>query len=142
MNELYEGIYNEMGTSGSPTALYTAIGGRMYPVKAPQGTEFPYVVYDQITSEDELDFNAQNEIFTMQFDVFTQSDDPFSAGTIMGNLKTVYDNCDLTVTGWRSLYMVREFVVPNNDLKEDSPDSIPIMGYSIQYEIQLEKVRS
>ena len=137
MNALFTAIKTKFGTSGSPTALYTAIGGRMYLIKAPQAATFPYVVYELITAVDDLGFSDENELFQIQFDIWTQNNSASSAGTILGHLKSLYDDCELTVSGWRFLSMIREFVVPNNDISQ----APPIMGYSVQYEIQLEKVR-
>lgn len=140
MNALFTGIYSAFtaGAPGSPTALYTALSGRMYLKKAPQEATFPYVVYDLITAIDELDFTDENETFILQFDIFTQNNSASSAGSILGNLKTLYDDCSLTVVGYRHLYMTRDSVIPNDDIKQVPP----IMGYSVQYECQLEKVRS
>ena len=124
-----------MGSSGD---FYDAIGGRLYLVKAPQGATFPFAVYDLITATDELDFSEENETFQIQFDIWTQkaaSNSMDEAGDILGYLKTVYDDCDLTVDGWRALSMVRDFVVPNNDFSQDPP----VLGYSVQYTIELEK---
>lgn len=139
MNVLYTGIFSKMGTSGAPTAFYTAIGGRLYHIKAPQlNATFPYAVYDLITGVDDLDFSDENEIFTIQFDIFSQNNSASEAGTILAALKGLYDDCVLTVTGWRHLSMKRDFTVSNNDFSQVPP----IMGYSVQYEIELEKARS
>ncbi|MFH2075420.1 MAG: DUF3168 domain-containing protein [Pseudomonadota bacterium] len=124
-------------TDYAENALYTAIGGRMYHVKAPQSATFPYVVYEIITATDELDFSQELQVFQVQFDIFTENNSASSAGTILGYLESLYDDCSMTVTGWRFLSMVREFVMSNNDISQVPP----IMGYSVQYEIQLEKAK-
>lgn len=137
MNVLFAGIYNEMGTAGSPTALYTAIGGRLYLGQAPQEATFPYVVYDLITQYDELDFSDEIKIFQIQFDIYSQNNSATEAGTVLASLETVYNNCALTVTGWRHLSMILDFMIPNNDFEEVPP----VRGYSVQYKIELEKAK-
>lgn len=136
MNTLYTGIYNLFKVDTNH-AFYVSVGGRLYPVKAPQETTFPFSVFWSVTAADELDFNEENEIFLIQFDIYTQNNSPLSAGTILANLKTMYDDCSLTVDGWRHLSMVRDFVVSNDDLTEDPA----IMGYSVQYSVELEKAQ-
>lgn len=136
MNALFTGIYN-LFISDTGHAFYTGTGGRFYLNKAPQAATFPYCVYHLIAANDELDFGEENEVFQVQFDVFTQNNSALSAGTLLAGLKSRFDDCALTVSGWRHIYMVREFVAPNNDLTEVPP----IMGYSVQYEIMLEKAK-
>ena len=138
MNVLFTGIFNKMGTAGSPTAFYTAIGGRLYLNKAPQEATFPYVVFFLITNDDELDFSDENKIALIQFNIFTENNSATSAGTILGHQEDLYNDCDLTVSGWRHLSMDLDFIAPNNDLTVVPP----IMGYSSQYTIELEKVKS
>jgi hypothetical protein len=137
VNALFTGIYSKIGTAESPTDFYTAIGGRFYHVKAPQGATFPYGVYDMIDDSSELDFNEENLMITIQIDVFAEDNSAKSAGVILGHQKALFDDCALTVSGWRFLSMTREWTVPNHDISRVPP----IMGYSSQYEIELEKAR-
>lgn len=136
MNALFTAIYSKMTTG--PPAVYTSVGGRIYLKKGPQQATFPYIVYDLITSIDNLNFTDDNEIFFLQFDIFTENNSATSAGTILANLKALLDDCSLSVTGYRHLYMIRDSVMPNDDITQVPP----IMGYSVQYECQLEKARA
>lgn len=136
MNVLNAGIYN-LFKADTSHAFYTGISGRFYHVKAPQNATFPYAVYDLIIADDELNFTDENESFQMQFDIFTQSNSTSSAGTLLAAMKTLYDDCTLIVTGYRFLKMTRDWVIPNNDLIAVRP----VMGYSVQYDIWLEKAR-
>jgi len=117
--------------------FYDDIDGRLYLDVAPQQSTFPYCVYtgDRTT---ELDFSEEHRLFLIKFDIFSQNNSAFEAGEILENLKTMFDNCSLTVTGWRHLQFKRSMVHPNNDFTQTPP----IQGYSVEYEVLLEKARS
>ncbi len=139
MNKLYASIYNlfKAAPDSVHSAFYTAISGRLYLFNAPQSAAYPYVVYFPVTNNNDLDFTDEHETFKIQFNLFSQNNSALEAGTILGYLKTVLDNCKLTVSGWNALKFQRDFVIPFNDL-EQTP---PIHGYSVQYNCLLEKGR-
>ena len=116
--------------------FYNDIGGRLYLDVAPQAATFPYCVYtgDRIN---EMDFTDERRAFSIQFDIFTQNNSALSAGNILENLKTVFDNCVLSVSGWRHLQFKRDMINPNNDFSQVPP----VVGYSIDYDVLLEKAK-
>ena len=136
MNALFQGIWNRFAAT-TTTGFYNDVSGRMYHGKAKQETSFPYCVYFEVTDTDELDFSDEREEFLIQFNIFTQNNSALQAGNLLESLKTMFDNCSLTVTNWRHLNFQRDFVMPNNDFEQDPP----IHGYSIQYNVLLEKAR-
>lgn len=137
MNALFKAIWNRFATTTS-NGFYNDVLGRMYLNKAPQGTTFPYCVYFSVSDIDDLDFSEEHEDFLIQFNIFSQNNSAVEAGDLLETLKTMYDNCSLTVTGWRHLQFQRSLVIPNNDFSQVPP----IHGYSIEYEALLEKTRS
>ena len=137
MNSLFQALYNRFSAS-TTTGFYNDISGRLRHNVAKQGDPFPYCVYFSVSDVDELDFSDEREDILMQFNVFTQNNSALQAGQLLESLKTMFDNCSLTVTGWRHLYMQRGQVYPNNDFTQVPP----IQGYSIEYNILLEKERS
>jgi len=88
-----------------------------------------------VSDYDDLDFTDEHEDFLIQFNIFSQKNSALEAGTLLESLKTMFDNCSLTVTGWRHLKFQRDWVVPNDDYSQDTP----IMGYAVQYSVLLEK---
>jgi hypothetical protein len=52
-------------------------------------------------------------------------------------LKSLFDVCSLTVTDWRHIVFKRGNTYPNNDFDRDPP----INGYSVEYEVIIEKAR-
>ena len=136
MIELYEAIYNKFNNSTGHGA-YTNVGGRFYLNHAPQGATLPYIVYWQVADIADQDFGEEQEDFTIQFDIFSQNNSATEAGTILGNVKSLLDDCALTVTGWRHVTFSRGNTYPNNDFTETPP----IHGFSIEYEVMIEKTK-
>jgi len=109
----------------------------MYLGHAPQETIFPYCVYFSVSDIDELDFSEEREDFLLQFNIFSQNNSSLEAGNLLNSLETMFNNCSLTVTGWRHLQFKQGLVFKNNDFTQTPP----IQGYSVEYEVLLEKSR-
>ena len=137
MNALFTAIYNRFETT-TGSGFYNDLSGRMYLNHAPQEATFPYCVYFPVTDYDELDFTDEREDFLMQFNVFSQNNSAIEAGELLESLMTMFDNCSLTVTGWKHLQFQRSLVMPNNDFSQEPP----IHGFSIEYDVLLERQRS
>jgi len=136
MNSLFQAVYNKFSAT-TTTGFYNDVSGRMYHNIAPQGAVFPYCVYFSVSDLDDLDFSDEQEDILLQFNVYSQNNSALEAGNLLESLKTMYDDCNLTVTGWRHLGFQRNAVYPNNDLSQVPP----IQGYSVEYDILLEKER-
>lgn len=137
MNPLFAAIYNLYNNS-TGHGVYTTVSGRFFHNVAPQGTPYPYIVYFAPTDLDDLYFVEELQEFDIQFNLFSESESALEAGEIYENLKAKFDNCNLTVTGWRHLRFQRRRATENGDF-EPSP---PIQGYSVFYDVLLEKVRA
>lgn len=137
MNSLFKAILNRFATTTS-SGFYNDISGRLRLNKAKQGEIFPYCVFFSVSDIDDLDFTEEHEDFLIQFNIFSQNNSAVEAGDLLETLKTMFDNCSLTVTDWRHLQFKRSLVMPNNDFSQVPP----IHGYSIEYEVLLEKERS
>jgi len=96
---------------------------------------FPYCVYFEIVDIQDVDFGEYKEEITAQFNVFSQNSSATEAGIILSCFKDLFDDCSLTVTNWRHVYMQRKSIYPNNDFDQDPP----IQGYSIEYDMLIEK---
>ena len=137
MNSLFQSIYNHFSAT-TTTGFYNDVSGRMYLNNAPQEASFPYCVYFSVDDANELDFSDEHEDFLLQFNIFTQNNSSLQAGNLLESLKTMFDNCSLTVTGWRPINFQRDRIYSNNDFTQVPP----IQGYSVEYNALLEKRRS
>lgn len=137
MNALFAAIMTHFAlVPGS--GFYNDIGGRMYLDVAPQESTFPYAVFFMAADENDPDFTDEHEDIEIQFNIFTQDNSGLAAGTLLGSLKTMFDYAALSVTGWSQLSMIRSQVLSNNDFTRVPP----IRGYSVMYDVRLEKKRS
>ena len=136
MNALFSAIWNRFNSTTG--GFYNDVSGRMYLYKAPQETPFPYCVFFSVTDYDDVDFSDEQEDILIQFNVFSQNNSATQAGNMLEDLKTLFDDCRLTVTGWNHIYFNRRLVTPNNDVGQVPP----IYGYSVEYDVLLEKQRS
>ena len=137
MNSLFTAIWDRFATT-TGSGFYNDVSGRMYLNHAPQETTFPYCVYFSVSDFDELDFAEEREDLLIQFNVFSENNSPIESGNLLESLKTMFDDCNLTVTDWRHIYFQRNLVIPNNNFEQVPP----IHGYSVEYDVLLEKTRS
>jgi len=136
MNSLFKGIWDHFSaTTGS--GFYNDIGGRMYLNIAPQESSFPYAVYFSVTDDNDPDFTDDHEDIEIQFNIFTQNNSALEAGQLLESLKTMFDFCALDVAGWSHLNFQRTMTLPNNDFTQIPP----IQGYSVMYDVLLERKR-
>lgn len=136
MNALFKAIYTYF--SLNPTeGFYLDIGGRMYLNVAPQEVTFPYCVYFSVADDSNPDFTDEHEEFEIQFNIFSQNNSALEAGNLLESLKTMFDYCSLSVSGWSHLDFRRTSVLQNNDFGQVPP----IQGYSIMYDVLLERTR-
>jgi hypothetical protein len=138
MNAIATAIYNRSQVASD---FKTAIGTRFYFVKSADTIVYPYVVYFPLQEKPEYYLNAQStnasnfEKIKLAFNIHSNTINSSSeVGTILEYLKTHFDNCDLTVTGWNDIKMERYNVLGpfwDNVVKE--------WTYQVEYEIILQK---
>ena len=136
MNALFAGIWDHFSAT-TTTGFYNDVSGRMYNYKAPQRATFPYCVYFPVSGLDDIDFGEEREEILMQFNIFSQNNSALEAGTLLESLKTMFDDCSLTVTGWNHIEFSRNLIYPNGDYSQNPP----IHGYSVEFDVMLEKIK-
>lgn len=128
-------------TSGGPPAVhnaaYLALGGRLYLSRAPQGATAPYCIYSMVSQVAGWTFSEAEEMFRIQFSVWSQSASSVEAQDAMSAVQALFDDCTLSVTGYNHVYMQREF---STLLREDAADEIWWHALT-DYNVMLEKSR-
>ena len=104
MNNLLTAIYGK--TSGS--ALSTAVGGRIYLDEAPDKTVLPYAIFYIVSAVPDRTFTERYTDLIVQFSLFSESTSAVEITTIYGYLKTLFDECALTITGSTLIWMKEE----------------------------------
>lgn len=103
MNNLLTAIYGKV--SGS--ALANDVSGRVYLDQAPQGVEFPYVVFFIVSGTPDRTFTERYTDTVIQFSIFSDSPAATEITNIYKDLRALYDECTLTITS-SSLVWMRE----------------------------------
>ncbi len=110
INAIAKGIFDILVAN---VPLVAALGGeRVYRIKAPQKSAFPYITFDLLTGVPEGTFADTRAIdeTTWWFNVFGEGDLGSKAvGTIVGLMADVLDGASLTVAGYTPLKCVYEF---------------------------------
>ena len=103
MKALTTAIYGKL--SGS--ALGTDIGGRLYKGRAPEGAEYPYVVFMLVSDVPDLTFSEKYQDVLIQFSLFSSASGSTEIEDMFTHLKTLYDECSLSPTNETLIYMMR-----------------------------------
>ena len=127
MQVLFTGLYNKYLSNAS---LKAAITG-MYFTEAIQTAILPYIVYFEISNVPDWTYTEDMENFLIQFSIYSSDSSSVDILSIFEKLKTCYDWKILTVAGWNSIYMKREF----NILSRDND----IWKMDVQYRIEVQK---
>lgn len=94
MNNLLQAIMTKI--SGS--ALSSDVGGRIFLDEAPDGVEFPYVVFFIVSDVPEDAFAKDGEVVTIQFSLFSASQGAAEITDMYADLKALFDDCAMTIT--------------------------------------------
>jgi len=130
MNALLTAIYNKF-TAAPVNTLYTALNGRMFTRYAPQGTIFPYAVLDIVSGVSDWTFDYDFDDIDIQFNLFSQSSGETEIGNLLSYLRSLYDDCTLSVSGYTHLFM-RYSQYWSLSQPDDS-----VRQYTVQYRILL-----
>jgi hypothetical protein len=101
MNNLLTAIYGK--TSGS--ALSTYVGGRIYLDEVRQDIALPYVVFFIVSGMPDKTFTEHYTDTMIQFSLFSDDESGAEIQTMYANLKTLFDECALTITGSTLVWM-------------------------------------
>jgi hypothetical protein len=137
MINLLTAIYSKI--SGSSFA--TAIGSRFYQGEAPiGGADYPYVVFKIVTNRPDNTMSSSYEDVVIQFDLFSTASGTTEIHTIYGYLKSLYDECSLSISGGDTLiWMHRNFASFMPEEHTTPSGTSRVWAYHVEYTI-IEKV--
>lgn len=133
MINLTTAIYGKL--SGS--ALENRISNRMFDGEAPEGTEYPYTVYKIISNFPEYTFSEHFENTIIQFSSFSNKSSQTEIKNIFTDLKTLYDECLMSVTGSTWFYWMKRvnaLIIPENHTVKSGV--IKVWHLAVDYEIR------
>ncbi len=143
MKPLSDAIYT-LFTTAPYSDFYNDISGRLYSEEAPEGAIFPYAVFFDVTNDPDWWFGATGpeylEEFVIQFSLYTEAKNTssYDAQTVLNNmfthLKALYDDCDLTITGYNHIGFDRSTAAMFKDEERG------IWQYNVDYDVQIQKI--
>lgn len=117
-------------------ALYTDVSGRMYNTWAPQGTVFPYIIFQDITGTPDVNFTHKHEEYLYQFSLFSAESSVSEIGKMYEDLDSLFDGCTLSISGWTFTFMHKE-LARGAERGEDK-----IWFGTVDFRIHIEKIRT
>ena len=133
MNNLLTAIRSK--ATGSTLSTY--VGGRIYLDEIPENVPvvFPYVTFFIVSWNYEKTFSEIYMRTLIQFSLFSASTGATEITTMYNYLHSLYDECSLTVTGSRFIWMREQF--PTTDINDVavSDGSVRAKHYAVDFEI-------
>ena len=118
--------------------LASAVSGRFFKGEAPEGTDFPYVVYGLVSDVPDNVFAKHGEESRWQFDLFSAASSSGEVEDMYGYLKALYDDCSLTITSQTHICMRRELAFLSVEDYTTPAGTQKVWHYSVDYEIRTE----
>lgn len=136
MKELFKALKNKVDYAvPSYNSFYTSIGGRFYNTRSPQNQTFPYAVFHLINDLENSTFTELMDVFTIQISIFSKPENQDSGEicTVYENLKDLFDDSNLSISGYDNFDMHRQF----SRLMWISEEEV--WQYVIEYELETNK---
>lgn len=131
MKNLSTAIYSK--ASGSDFS--SDIGGRLFKGRAPQGAEYPYAVFFVVTNRPEKTFSENYEDAIIQFSLFSTASGTTEIEDIYTHLKTLYDECTLSITDATLVWMQRDNAVFLAEDHTTPSGTAQVFAYHVDYSI-------
>jgi len=131
MLNLTTGVYSK----AAGTALMTSIGNRLYKGRAPANATYPYVVYQVVTDVPDYTFKRDYESVIVQFSIYSIASGTTEIETIYNHLRTVYDDCSLTIADATQIWMVRDNAVFQTEDHTTPSGTAQVWAYYVDYSI-------
>lgn len=139
MKVLYEAIFSKFTALDAQlhhNAFYTSINGELHLGVARQDIVFPFATYHLVSNVPEyLLGGMMMENILFQINLYSDHEDSDEITTIFENQKALFDNCNLTVTGWNPLSIQRELSMMDKHIQTDT--QIAHWQYITQYRVIL-----
>jgi len=116
----------------------TALTGGLHWLKGRQNPTYPYAVYFEIANSPVYTFGQVSEVTVIQFSIFDYDPEDINNDATLNDcftkLTNCFDLCDLTVSGYSHIQMIRE-------LDHEMQTEDDILQHTVDYRIQIQKSR-
>jgi len=100
-------IYSQI--SGSDFA--SDIGSRFFKGQAPEGTVYPYAVYQVVSDVQNNTFSNDHEDVIIQFSLYSSASGTTQIENMLTHLKALYDECSMSITDETLIWFKRDNAV-------------------------------
>lgn len=129
-------LLTSLATKASGSALSTDAGGRIFlDGDVPEGAEFPYVVVQIVSDVPEKTFTEDYENVLVQFSLFSIAAGVTEIAQMYADLKTLYDECTLSITGSTLVWMKRQNFVTMVDDMTTPAGTAQLKHWAVDYEV-------
>ena len=136
MNNLLTAIYGK--TVGSNMSL--DVLGRVYLDEAPQGVEYPYIVFFVVSDVPADTFTESIEDILVQFSIFSASPGAIEITGIYNDMVALLDNCSLTITSDEHIFMVRQNLTTMVDDITTPSGTERVKHWAVDYQIMVQRL--
>ena len=119
----------------SGSALSAHIANRMFKGRAPEGAEYPYVVYLIVSNSPEKTFSENFENTIIQFSIFSSASGSTEVEDIYTDLKTLYDECAMTIASSTLVWMKRTNATLMVEDHTTPSGTVQVWHYAVDYEV-------
>jgi hypothetical protein len=131
LKNILTAIYSKF--SGS--AFSTDVGGRIYLDEAPNGAEFPYCVFFVVSGIPDNVFGKKGKETLIQFSLFSKSQSVTEIATMYADLRALFDECTLSITGNTFIDMHEENLVTMVDEVTTPDGTSTVKHWAVDYQI-------
>jgi hypothetical protein len=135
MDELIKAIITKL--SGS--TISSDVNGRVFLDRAPDGCEFPYIVFFVVSSVPDWQFSERFEDTLIQFSLFSSSESAVEITTMLKDLKSLFDDCSLTITGDTLIWFRRQNITTMVEEITTATGTQTIKHYAVDYEAKVQE---
>ena len=132
MKNLTTSIYGKL--TGS--ALASRIGTRLYKGRAPERADYPYIVFQIISDVPNNTFTENLEDILIQFSLFSSTSGTTEVENMYTDLKTLYDECSMTIIGSTLLHMLRQNAILMTEDHTTPNGTVSVWHYAVTYEVK------
>jgi hypothetical protein len=125
-------------TKCAGSALSSDVGGRIFFDEAPDGSEFPYVVFRITSSSPQDTFSDSIEDTSIEFSLYSISESAAEITAIYADLMALFDWQAITITGGTCIWVVRQGLVTMFDDITTPEGTVGARHWAVDYSIMVQ----
>ena len=117
--------------------FYDYIGGRLFLDRAPEGAEFPYVVFSIVADTPDNTFTDALDDVLIQFSLYSTSSSATEMTTMYNDLKSLFDDCTFTLSPGTLLSMERVNLTTMVDDITTPSGTVGLKHWAVDYNVKV-----